>query len=77
MKMSKSEKSRSNAWYLLPIFFGVIGGIIVFFIIRRDDPRRARNCLYLGIILMFIGIIFNIVITTSIPELDSGFNVNV
>jgi len=75
--MSESKKSRSNAWYLLPIFFGVIGGIIAFFIIRRDDPHKARNCLYVGIILMFIGIIFNLVIATSIPELDSGFNVNI
>jgi FtsH-binding integral membrane protein len=75
--MSEPEKPRSNAWYLLPIFFGVIGGIIAFFIIRKDDPRKARNCLYLGIILMFIGIIFNIVIASSIPELDSGFNVNI
>ena len=75
--MSDSEKSRSNAWYLLPIFFGIIGGVIAFFIIRGDDPRKARNCLYLGIILMFIGIIFNIIIASSIPELDSGFNVNV
>jgi len=75
--MSESKKPRSNAWYLLPIFFGIIGGVIAFFIIRGDDPRKARNCLYLGIILMFIGIIFNIIITSSIPELDSGFNVNV
>jgi FtsH-binding integral membrane protein len=75
--MSEPEKPRSSVWYLLPIFFGVIGGIIAFFIIRKDDPRKARNCLYLGILLMFIGIIFNIVIASSIPELDSGFNVNI
>ena len=75
--MSESEKPRSNAGYLLPIFFGIIGGVIAFFIIRGDDPRKARNCLYLGIILMFIGIIFNIILSSSIPELDSGFNVNV
>jgi len=74
--MSESEKPRSNAWYLLPIFFGIIGGIIAFFIIRQDDPHKAKNCLYLGIILMFIGIIFNMIITTSIPDFDSGFNVN-
>ena len=74
--MSESEKPRSNAWYLLPIFFGIIGGIIAFLIIRKDDPHKAKNCLYLGIILMFIGIIFNMIITTSIPDFDSGFNVN-
>ena len=75
--MSYPEKSRSNAWFLLPIFFGMIGGIIAFFILRRDDPRKARNCLYVGIVFMVIGIILNIMIATTVPGLDSGFNVNV
>ena len=75
--MSYSEKTRSNAWFLLPIFFGMIGGIIAFFILRKDDPPKARNCLYVGIVFMIIGIILNIVIATTVPGLDSGFNVNV
>ena len=75
--MSYPEKSRSNVWFLLPIFFGMIGGIIAFFIIRHDDPRKAKNCLYLGLIMMVIGIILNIFIASSIPGLDSGFNVNI
>ena len=76
-ELSQPEKIRSNVWFLLPILFGIIGGIIAFFILRQDDPRKAKNCLYLGIIFMIIGIIFNIAITTSIPEFDSGFNVNI
>ncbi len=75
--MSDPEKPRSNAWYLLPIALGVIGGIIAFFILRHDDPRKAKNCLYLGLVLMVIGIIFNIFIAATIPGLDSGFNVNI
>ena len=75
--MSYPNKTRSNAWFLLPIFFGVIGGIIAFFILRQDDPQKAKNCLYLGIVFMIIGIIFNIVIAASIPGLDPGFNVNI
>ena len=75
--MSHPNKTRSNAWFLLPIFFGIIGGIIAFFILRQDDPQKAKNCLYLGIVFMIIGIIFNIVIAASIPDLDPGFNVNI
>jgi len=75
--MSYPEKPRSNAWFLLPIFFGVIGGIIAFFILRKDDPRKAKNCLYLGLAFMLIGIIFNILIGSSLPGIDSGFNVNI
>jgi len=75
--MSYPERPRSNLWFLLPILFGVIGGIIAFFILRHDDPRKAKNCLYLGLGFMVIGIIFNIFIASSIPGLDSGFDVNI
>ncbi len=62
---------------MLPIFFGMIGGIIAYFILRQSDPQKAKNCLYLGLVLMLIGIIFNIIISASIPGIDSGFNVNI
>ena len=75
--MGHAEKPRSNAWFLLPVFLGIIGGIIAFFVLRQDDPRKAKSCLYLGLVLMVIGIIFNIVVASSIPYMDSGFNVNI
>jgi uncharacterized membrane protein YeaQ/YmgE (transglycosylase-associated protein family) len=71
------EKSRSNLWFLLPIFLGLIGGLIAFFVLRQDDPSKAKNCLYLGIVLAIIGLMFNILIFTQIPELEQGFNINV
>ncbi|HET7337159.1 MAG TPA: hypothetical protein VFJ23_04625 [Candidatus Nitrosotalea sp.] len=45
----------------MPILFNAIGGIIAFFVIREDDPKKARNCLYLGIILCIIPIILIVV----------------
>jgi len=50
-------KRRSSLWFLLPIIFNVIGGIIAYFIIKEDDPKKAKNCLYLGIILAAIPLI--------------------
>jgi heme/copper-type cytochrome/quinol oxidase subunit 2 len=50
-------KRRSSFWFLLPIIFNIVGGIIAFFIIREDDPKKAKNCLYLGIILAVIPVI--------------------
>jgi len=47
-------RKRSNLWFLLPIFFNVIGGVIAYFIIKDDDPRKAKNCLWLGVILTAI-----------------------
>ena len=75
--MEYPGKARSNAWFLLPVFLGMIGGVIAFFILRHDDPRKAKNCLYLGLVLMVIGIILNILVASWIPHMDSGFNVNV
>lgn len=50
-------KSRSSIWFLLPIFFNIIGGVIAYFVIKEDDPRKAKNCLYLGIILAAIPVL--------------------
>ena len=34
-------------------FFGMIGGVIAFFILfRQDDFTKSKNCLYLGIAFM-------------------------
>ncbi len=49
-------KRRSSLWFLLPILFNVIGGVIAYFIIKDDDPRKAKNCLLLGIILTAISV---------------------
>ena len=54
--MAEEYKQRSKAWYLLPIFLGIIGGIIGFFVLRHDSPKMARNCLIIGIISIAIGI---------------------
>ena len=54
-----SINSRSNWWFLLPIFMAIIGGVIAYFVLRHDDPKKAKNCLYLGIILTVVGIVSN------------------
>jgi len=54
------NKNRSGLWYLLPIVFGIIGGIITWFVIKEDDPIKAKNCLKLGLVLLIIDIIFGI-----------------
>lgn len=75
--MSYPEKRRSNAWFLLPIFFSWIGGLVAYFILRQDDPAKAKNCLYLGIVLTVVGIILQLIIFATVPDIGSGFNVNI
>ncbi len=72
------EKPRSNWWFMLPIFIGLIGGIIAYFVLRGDDPKKAKNCLYLGLILFGIGTAINLaVLGSGINPLDPRFNVNI
>ena len=75
--MSYPEKARSNKWFLLPIFVGVVGGIIAFFILRHDDPEKAKNCIYLSLVLLLRDILTAMMIGSQVPGIDSGFNVNV
>ena len=70
------EKIRSRAWYLVPVFFGLIGGIIAYFAIRRDDPQKAKKCLYLGIILTAINVILNLSLFST-GMYDQDYSVNV
>jgi len=71
------ERPRSNWWFLLPIFLGLIGGVIAYFVLRHDDPRKAKNCLYLAIVLAIIGIAINVIFGAQLMELDQGFGVNI
>lgn len=48
---TQSSKLRSRWWYLVPIFAGVIGGVIAWFALKNDDRKLAKNCLILGIAL--------------------------
>jgi hypothetical protein len=51
-------RKRSAWWYLLPIFFSVVGGVIAYFIVKENDPKLARNCLILGLLITLVGFVF-------------------
>jgi hypothetical protein len=44
----------SPAWWLLPILFGTIGGVIAWAATRQRDQRTARNMLVTGILLSLV-----------------------
>ena len=71
------ERPRSNWWFLLPIFLSWIGGVIAYFVLRHDDPRKAKNCLYLGIALTVIGIAINMIFGAQFMELDQEFGIRI
>ena len=59
---SRQGGKPSAAWWLLPIFFSIIGGIIAWACIRDRDPHMAKNNLILGIILTVLPIIVTLII---------------
>jgi len=62
-------RTRSKWWYLVPILFdGIPGGIVAYFAIRYDDPRKAKNCLYLGIIITAIGVTAYLILLVGMSE---------
>ena len=69
----EGSKKRSSAWYLLPIFFHLIGGVIAFFAIRNDDPQKAKRCLILGGILLAVNIIIAIALMDSFSNPENMF----
>jgi hypothetical protein len=56
-------ESVSGAWWLLPIFFTWLGGLIAWAVTKARDPKKARSMLIWGIVLTFIyGIVITILI---------------
>ena len=49
----------SKAWYLAPVVFGLVGGAITYFVLKDRDKGMAKNCLWLGIAITAIFLIYN------------------
>ena len=59
-----TETTPSKAWYLLPIVFNIIGGIIAYIMLRSKDGGMAKNMLYVGAAVTVLVMLFN----TSSPS---------
>ena len=68
----KSPRYRSRLWYMLPILFNLLGGIVAFFAIRHDDLDKAKNCLLLGIILFIPFILLGIAAVATAEVIGDG-----
>ncbi len=64
-EQSVTPKKISNLWYLLPIFFSLLGGIIAWVANRDKNPKKARSFLIWGIAIFILSLV-SIVLTTSI-----------
>jgi len=44
------KMSPSAFWYLLPLFLGLVGGLIAYVYVRDDDPDMAKDLFLIGVI---------------------------
>lgn len=51
----------SNWWYLAPVFLGLLGGFIMFLVLRKEDNETAKTGLVIGIIVQVVGIFVGVV----------------
>jgi uncharacterized membrane protein (UPF0136 family) len=51
----------TRAWYLIPLFLGIIGGIIGYFAVKDSDKKMANNLLIEGLVLTVVWVILWIV----------------
>jgi hypothetical protein len=69
-------KGKTCVCISITVGFGFIGGIISYFILRKDNHPRAKLFLYTGIILGILGIVLGFILEPT-DILDPGFNVNI
>jgi len=47
----------SRVWYLVPLFFGLLGGLVGYFAVKDGDRDMASNLLVLGVFVSFVVIL--------------------
>ena len=57
MQDDEVEHKVTSTWWLLPILFSWLGGIIAYFCVRDRDRRMAKRMLIVGIILTVIPLV--------------------
>ncbi|RNJ78654.1 MAG: hypothetical protein EB829_04070 [Nitrosopumilus sp. H8] len=71
--MSLKQTERSDMWMLVGFFLGIIGGVIAYHIVKKDDRDLARKCLYIG--MMFTVVWLVLPFTLNMGESDHVFEI--
>jgi uncharacterized Tic20 family protein len=62
-------RNASAAWYLVPIFLTLIGGVIMWLALRKEDPRKAKKGLIVAVIVYFIALAIFLAIAALLASL--------
>jgi hypothetical protein len=66
----------SKLWWILPLFFGLIGGLIAWLVNKERNPKTAKNILIFGIVwsvlwVIIVPILMGSIVTVSLGEARS------
>jgi hypothetical protein len=64
-----APRKTSWAWWLLPLFFAWVGGLIAWVVVREGDRSKARGLLILGLVMTAFWFLFGIVVGIIVPLL--------
>ena len=57
----------SSAWYLVPIFFSILGGIIGYVAVKDEDKGMANDLLGVGIVMFFLVLFVFLLVFHGVP----------
>ena len=66
------RRRRSAWWFALPALFSVLGGVVAYLAIRRDDPAKARNCMWLGLAMTALSVALNLALASEFANIVAG-----
>jgi predicted PurR-regulated permease PerM len=56
MSMPTSENN-TKLWYLAPIFLGIIGGLVMYLVLKDTNPKMAKKGLVVSIAIVLAVVI--------------------
>jgi len=46
-----NQKEHSKAWYLVPVIFGILGGLVMYIGLKETNAKMAKRGLILSIVI--------------------------
>jgi len=64
-----SAQKHTELWYLVPLLFNIVGGIVGYLAIKKDDKPMANRLLIIGIVMFGLGLSIAFVVLFMVGSL--------